>query len=112
MYQLSLNEIPLIKYGYIYKQGQLFKNWKNRYFILNEGILKYYERAHPMNTIGINEKGSITSLKDKSIVIEDDILSIVGGKKRDLTIRFFNDEEKNEWLTALNEHITYCNRKE
>ncbi|KAJ3431109.1 c-myc promoter binding protein [Anaeramoeba flamelloides] len=32
-----------IKKGYLVKQGNVVQNWKKRYFILNDGVLKYYK---------------------------------------------------------------------
>ena len=30
-------ERPQVKKGYIQKQGQMFRSWKNRFFVLSEG---------------------------------------------------------------------------
>ncbi|MCL4419288.1 hypothetical protein M1146_04265 [Patescibacteria group bacterium] len=39
--------IPKVKSGWIKKQGHVIKNWKLRYFILNYGLLTYYEKEQP-----------------------------------------------------------------
>lgn len=40
----SLINIPPMKKGWIKKQGHVVKNWKNRFFILNYGVLTYYDK--------------------------------------------------------------------
>lgn len=40
-----------ISKGYFLKQGHFFKNWKRRFFVLDNGVLYYYEKDIPGITI-------------------------------------------------------------
>lgn len=46
-----MNAAPPIKCGWLTKysrgRGTLIRNWKRRYFVLELGILKYYEKKLP-----------------------------------------------------------------
>ncbi len=55
----SLINIPLMKRGFLKKQGHLIRNWKTRFFILNYGILTYYEKD------GVESNGVVENAKGK-----------------------------------------------
>lgn len=62
---------PPILQSFINKQGHIVKNWKNRYFVLADGVLKYFELPDSSPPFGINLKGELTHL-DKYSVTEDE----------------------------------------
>lgn len=45
---------PLVKKGWMLKEGHVVKNWKKRHFVLENGVLVYYEKEN-----NVNEKGRI-----------------------------------------------------
>jgi len=47
----STNNIPTSKEGYINKQGGKVKNWKRRFFKIDNGILSYYHNESSINPI-------------------------------------------------------------
>jgi hypothetical protein len=128
--------MPKLKQGFIGKEGQFLKNWNIRYFVLDNGDLSYYEKPHNLPPYGINKKGSgtfyylmellnekvarlmkllilslVPSLKGKSLVEDGDLMvKITGGEARDILLKFTDNENKVEWMAALNEHIAYSNR--
>jgi hypothetical protein len=57
----SLINIPPLKRGFMKKQGHLIRNWKSRFFILNYGILSYYEKDGVTSASGVQEapKGKV-----------------------------------------------------
>lgn len=50
---------PQKHYGFMIKQGHMLKNWKKRFFILNDGRLIYYDSCD-YDKNGIGEKGIIS----------------------------------------------------
>jgi len=101
-------KIPDKKKGYILKQGHVIKNWKNRFFILDEGVLTYYESSTPNAPYGVNKKGElklndITVTDNKSLVT----LSTRGRGAADLVLEIKYPNEREEWVAAIRQHVDY-----
>ena len=57
---LNLNPPPPMMKGFLYKRGRkMIKTWRNRYFVLNKGILSYYESPIVEEPYGHNMKGCL-----------------------------------------------------
>eukprot|EP01038_Epipyxis_sp_PR26KG_P006789 gene6789-9299_t len=99
---------PAIKQGLITKQGQFFKSWKKRHFVLNEGNLAYYESASEAAPYGIGKKGEV-SLDGMEIVQNGAsvMLTSKGAKDRDLSLLFSDVQESKEWSEAFQQHIDF-----
>ena len=41
---------PIIRQGYLQKQGGFIKSWKNRFFVLQKGQLTYWENEQAVRT--------------------------------------------------------------
>jgi hypothetical protein len=57
---------PGVMQGWLKKEGHQFKTIKRRYFVLQEGELKYYEKPLPVAPFGEKIKGTFP-LKDGSV---------------------------------------------
>eukprot|EP01038_Epipyxis_sp_PR26KG_P006788 gene6788-9298_t len=102
---------PLARKGYILKQGQMIKSWKNRYFILDNGMMTYYENSSSVPPYGVNLKGEV-SLDSKVINSTGSILTIMSQptaskKDRELILDIRDPKEREEWVNALNSHIHF-----
>jgi len=116
-----LINIPSIKTGILKKQGHIVKNWKSRYFILNYGVLSYYEK-NDVEKIGVKEapKGKVI-LKNAtvSVVLTDEVtgkqlgtnefrLQVTDAENNKLFVEMKTTQEKKEWFDAIKKHIEYA----
>ena len=110
----QMSTVPTLKKGFILKEGHLIKSWKNRFFVLENGVMTYYESSIDKPPYGAGKKGEM-SLKDTTTTVDKNIITITyngdgasreGKSKLTLEIRY--PTEKEEWLQAINSHIAYC----
>lgn len=120
----ALIQIPDMKTGWLLKQGHLVKNWKRRFFVLNYGVLSYYEQDNIASRKGTVDapKGKI-NLKNANVVVLVCDETSGGGRMTDsqervsvtdtaggvLVVQMQNKDEKKEWFEALRRHILYAN---
>jgi PH domain len=100
------------KCGFIEKEGQIFKTWKNRYFVLSNGVFTYYVSPSSTSPYGNNQRGEVSSLGGKSLKVDGVMLSVVGGSCRDINLKIPSASERDEWIDALRQHIAYKTRLE
>jgi len=60
------------KEGYLVKKGHNRTNWKRRFFILREGILKYYKNEHDIKNFNLQEEEKKNKKKKDSDEEEED----------------------------------------
>lgn len=73
--------------GYMAKQGQIFRTWKRRFFILERGEISYYMReSGPDSEMGEQKMGTSLLLQGYSVVIEDDDKLLISVPGRAFTI--------------------------
>ena len=108
-------EVPKITMGYMNKEGQNFATWNRRFFVLLNGVLRYYEcEEYPGSNTGKNIKGEL-SLQNY------DVARIAGSNKlvlfglpnnvtaRRLKLEISTEEGVVNWMNALRSHINYYN---
>jgi hypothetical protein len=128
--------VPPMLQGFLRKQGRHgIKTWKSRYFVLDNGILKYFEYPISVSPFGQNLKGSL-NLKSFNIVqsqlVENYHLSIPeeyskfsiyltnntinnplkqsSGEREDHLLLSCEDHSSfTSWIAALTMHIAYAN---
>ncbi len=108
------NQIPKVSAGWIMKEGQNFKSWKRRFFILKEGLLTYYEKETVKGSnVGENKLGE---LELKGYKIERPhpeqmlLLSEKDTNARKLLLECSDETCQKAWISALNEHIEYITK--
>lgn len=103
--------VPKVQTGFIKKEGQKYKSWKNRYFVLDSGVISYYtddiknssaqQKGEPMNIRGYKlvenkENAKLLSLEHRT-----------DKEARVLNLSFASVAEKEQWITAFKQHIEY-----
>lgn len=108
--------LPPLKKGFILKEGHMIKNWRNRFFVLDAGILTYYESSTDSYPYGVTKKGEML-LKDATLKVDRNIIYIQheqrssgkGEGLSNLTLEIRYPTEKEEWCAAIRSHIAYIN---
>lgn len=109
---VQLAKMPALKKGFILKEGHLVKNWKNRFFVLEAGIMTYYESSTDKPPYGVRKKGEMV-LKGATAKVEKNNITISaeGDSAREgqssLTLEIRYPTEREEWLQAIRAHIAY-----
>lgn len=97
------------KEGFLKKQGHVRKNWKLRFFILEDFTLSYYDSRQSSTTkraLGrLFLQGATVEQVDLSGVSNSFQLKTKYGNKKYLNISGSSNEELREWMDALKLHI-------
>ena len=111
----------IIKEGYLTKRGKNFGGWKERYFVLDAPVLKYFDSPGgaklgqiKLHNAQIGRQSSKS--KDESHADEDNqyrhAFLVLEPKRKDSShlVRHVlcaeNDKERDEWVNALLDHVT------
>uniref|UniRef100_A0A8C1V9H4 Pleckstrin homology domain containing, family A (phosphoinositide binding specific) member 1b n=1 Tax=Cyprinus carpio TaxID=7962 RepID=A0A8C1V9H4_CYPCA len=68
----SNQDQSVIKAGYCVKQGAVMKNWKRRYFLLDDNALSYFKsdmEREPLRVIPLKEVNKVQECKQRSVVL-------------------------------------------
>ena len=110
--------IPEMKKGWLTKQGRnLFKSWKKRYFVLENGLISYYESDMEIPPYGVRLKGQMSMrgarldvYYDTGGVRDEKRLFVAGGgAENDMLVEGTNSFEIRQWSVALEQHIKFAN---
>lgn len=80
---------PIIKEGWLMKEGHFIKSWKKRWFVLGKGVVKYFEKKYS------NEKGSFN-------VSEQTTVSPARGPKNQPAL-YIKNPDKQFYIVCENE---------
>jgi hypothetical protein len=102
-----------MKKGWLKKQnrsGGLFKNWKSRFIVMDEGRIYYYEKELPDFPYGEILKGTM-DLNQSQFVETKDVrkIWINSEVEGDLILEAANGPNAQEWRLAIRLHIDYAN---
>lgn len=92
------------------------KSWKNRFFVLENGVMTYYESSTAKAPYGVGKKGDM-SLRNCSLAVEKSIVRVSspaaanekGHTELVMDIKYPN--ERTEWVQSIKEHIEYYSDK-
>lgn len=109
------NQVPKVSAGWIMKEGQNFKSWKRRFFILKDGVLTYFEKETVKGSnVGETKLGELV-LKGYKIERPHPeqmlLLSEQDTNARKLLLECSDDTCQKAWISALNEHIEYVTKE-
>ncbi|XP_041830202.1 pleckstrin homology domain-containing family A member 1 isoform X1 [Melanotaenia boesemani] len=94
---------PFIKAGYCVKQGAVMKNWKRRYFMLDENAVSYYKsdlEREALRVIPLKEIHKVQECKQSELMMRDNLFEIVTGS-RCFYIQADSPEDMHSWIKAI-----------
>ncbi|XP_041714418.1 pleckstrin homology domain-containing family A member 1 isoform X2 [Coregonus clupeaformis] len=93
----------LIKAGYCVKQGAVMKNWKRRYFLLEENAVSYFKsdlEREPLRVIPLKEVHKVQECKQSDLMQRDNLFEVVTSS-RTFYIQSDSPEEMHSWIKAI-----------
>ncbi|KAL7873863.1 hypothetical protein AOLI_G00129340 [Acnodon oligacanthus] len=96
-------EQSVIKAGYCVKQGAVMKNWKRRYFILEENSMSYFKselEKEPLRMIPLKEVHKVQECKHSDILMRDNLFEVVT-TSRTFYVQADSPEEMHSWIKAI-----------
>lgn len=93
----------VIKAGYCVKQGAVMKNWKRRYFQLDENTIGYFKselEKEPLRVIPLKEVHKVQECKQSDIMMRDNLFEIVT-TSRTFYVQADSPEEMHSWIKAI-----------
>lgn len=84
------------------------QTWKNRFFVLKDGMLTYYEKSQEQPPFGVNQKGEVC-LRDMVFEVKSETVTITskGRGDRDLIVKIKSSKERADWLVAMKAHAEF-----
>ncbi|XP_055360315.1 pleckstrin homology domain-containing family A member 1 isoform X3 [Betta splendens] len=95
--------VKAIKTGYCVKQGAVMKNWKRRYFTLEENALSYYKSEQdkePLRLILLKEILKVQECKDRDLMMRDNLFEVVT-TSRNFYVQADSPEDMHSWIKAI-----------
>uniref|UniRef100_A0A667ZV18 Pleckstrin homology domain containing, family A (phosphoinositide binding specific) member 1a n=1 Tax=Myripristis murdjan TaxID=586833 RepID=A0A667ZV18_9TELE len=89
-------EQTVIKSGYCVKQGAVMRNWKRRYFLLEENSMSYFK-----SDLVIDFDKLLQSLQEEADIMMRDNLFEVVTTSRTFYIQADSPEEMHSWIKAV-----------
>ncbi|XP_005805413.1 pleckstrin homology domain-containing family A member 1 isoform X2 [Xiphophorus maculatus] len=92
-----------IKAGYCVKQGAVMRNWKRRYFILDENALSYYKSdldREALRVIPLKEIQKVQECKQSELMMRDNLFEMVTNS-RTFFIQADSPEDMHNWIKAV-----------
>ncbi|XP_032889674.1 pleckstrin homology domain-containing family A member 1 isoform X3 [Amblyraja radiata] len=99
----STSDQAVIKNGYCVKQGAVMKNWKRRYFILDENSISYYKSdldKEPLRCIPLKEVNKVQECKQREILLRDNLFEMVTNF-RTFYVQADSPEDMHNWIKAI-----------
>ncbi|CAJ1067147.1 pleckstrin homology domain-containing family A member 1 isoform X4 [Xyrichtys novacula] len=96
-------EHTVIKSGYCVKQGAVMRNWKRRYFLLEENSMSYFKsdlEKEPLRMIPLKEVNKVQECKQSDIMMRDNLFEVVT-TSRTFYIQADSPEEMHSWIKAV-----------
>ncbi|XP_071399631.1 pleckstrin homology domain-containing family A member 1-like isoform X3 [Centroberyx affinis] len=96
-------EQTVIKSGYCVKQGAVMRNWKRRYFLLEENSMSYFKsdlEKEPLRMIPLKEVHKVQECKQSDIMMRDNLFEVVT-TSRTFYIQADSPEEMHSWIKAV-----------
>ncbi|XP_051502962.1 pleckstrin homology domain-containing family A member 1-like isoform X3 [Myxocyprinus asiaticus] len=93
----------VIKAGYCVKQGALMKNWKRRYFVLEQNSMSYFkseQEREPLRVILLKDVHKVQECKHGEIMMRDNLFEVVT-TSRTFYVQADSPEEMHSWIKAI-----------
>ncbi|XP_056090476.1 pleckstrin homology domain-containing family A member 1 isoform X4 [Rhinichthys klamathensis goyatoka] len=76
----SNQDQSVIKAGFCVKQGAVMKNWKRRYFMLDDNALSYFKSEmdrEPLRVVPLKEVNKVQECKQSDLMMRDNLFELV-----------------------------------
>ncbi|CAJ1081364.1 pleckstrin homology domain-containing family A member 1 isoform X2 [Xyrichtys novacula] len=93
----------VIKAGYCVKQGAVMRNWKRRYFMLEENALSYYKtdlEREALRVIPLKEIHTVQECKHSELMMRDNLFEMVTSS-RTFYVQADSPEDMHSWIKAI-----------
>jgi type IV secretory pathway VirB10-like protein len=105
--------LPVERRGWLKKEARkgFLRNWKSRYFVLDQGLLTYYENSATQPPYGQSERGKtlLVGAKVEQKGATNLLIRFENKEDRDLQVQAADAKDCTEWLQALQSHIRFVN---
>uniref|UniRef100_A0A672RX97 Pleckstrin homology domain containing A1 n=1 Tax=Sinocyclocheilus grahami TaxID=75366 RepID=A0A672RX97_SINGR len=99
----SNQDQSVIKTGYCVKQGAVMKNWKRRYFLLDDNALSYFKsdmEREPLRVVPLKEVNKVQECKQSDLMMRDNLFELVT-TSRTFYIQSDSPDEMHGWIKAV-----------
>ncbi|XP_036429067.1 pleckstrin homology domain-containing family A member 1 isoform X2 [Colossoma macropomum] len=93
----------VVKAGFCVKQGAVMKNWKRRYFMLDDNTISYFKSdldREPLRMIPLKEVNKVQECKQSDLMMRDNLFELVT-TSRTFYIQTDSPEEMHSWIKAI-----------
>ncbi|GAA6090639.1 pleckstrin homology domain-containing family A member 1 isoform X2 [Tachysurus ichikawai] len=93
----------VVKAGFCVKQGAVMKNWKRRYFMLDDNNISYFKsdlEREPLRVIPLKEVTKVQECKQSDLLMRDNLFELVT-TTRTFYIQTDSPEEMHNWIKAI-----------
>ncbi|XP_077062035.1 pleckstrin homology domain-containing family A member 1 isoform X4 [Siphateles boraxobius] len=99
----SNQDQSVIKAGFCVKQGAVMKNWKRRYFMLDDNALSYFKSEmdrEPLRVVPLKEVNKVQECKQSDLMMRDNLFELVT-TSRTFYLQSNSPEEMHGWIKAI-----------
>uniref|UniRef100_A0A673CGG6 Pleckstrin homology domain-containing family A member 1-like n=1 Tax=Sphaeramia orbicularis TaxID=375764 RepID=A0A673CGG6_9TELE len=99
----GVQDQAFIKAGFCVKQGAVMKNWKRRYFILDENAISYFKsdlERDPLRVIPLKEIHKVQECKQSDLMMRDNLFEMVTSS-RTFYVQADSPEDMHSWIKAV-----------
>ncbi|XP_035389633.1 pleckstrin homology domain-containing family A member 1 isoform X1 [Electrophorus electricus] len=93
----------VVKAGFCVKQGAVMKNWKRRYFMLDDNAISYFKsdmEREPLRVIPLKEVNRVQECKQSELMMRDNLFELVTSS-RTFYIQTDSPEDMHSWIKAI-----------
>ncbi|CAN9508856.1 unnamed protein product [Ophioblennius macclurei] len=99
----GVQDHAVIKAGYCVKQGAVMRNWKRRYFVLDENAVSYYKSdldRDALRVVPLKEIYKVQECKQSELMMRDNLFEVVTSS-RTFYVQTDSPEEMHSWIKAI-----------
>ncbi|XP_076844029.1 pleckstrin homology domain-containing family A member 1 isoform X2 [Brachyhypopomus gauderio] len=93
----------VVKAGFCVKQGAVMKNWKRRYFMLDDNAISYFKsdlEREPLRVIPLKEVNKVQECKQSDLMMRDNLFELVTSS-RTFYIQTDSPDDMHSWIKAI-----------
>jgi ankyrin repeat protein len=90
--------------GWMAKKGHLFRSWRNRWFVLDDGDMSYFSKAEDRKSKGTVKLTPDTQVESLTGYHRPFVFKVTTPSKA-FMLQAADEDELDEWLSAVQAHI-------